>query len=78
MALAQSDLRQGVTLEVMGEGWSMGPLNDRMKKLAVEQQGDFKYPIEWTTLGEYLSLLERRGTTHERGLVRRRDHRPPA
>jgi len=61
--LGQSDLRQGVTLEVMGEGWSMGPLNDQMKKLAVERQGDFKYPIEWTTLGEYLSLLERRGTT---------------
>ncbi|HET9335695.1 MAG TPA: D-aminoacylase [Sphingomicrobium sp.] len=60
--LGQSDLRQGVTLEVMGEGWSMGPLNDRMKKLAVERQGDFKYPIEWTTLGEYLSLIERRGT----------------
>jgi N-acyl-D-amino-acid deacylase len=60
--LGQSDLRQGVTLEVMGEGWSMGPLNAQMKKLAVEQQGDFKYPIEWTTLGEYLSLLEHRGT----------------
>ena len=61
--LGQSDLRQGVTLEVMGEGWSMGPLNDRMKKQAVEQQGDFKYPIEWTTLGEYLNMLERRGTS---------------
>jgi N-acyl-D-amino-acid deacylase len=61
--LGQSDLRQGVTLEVMGEGWSMGPLNDQMKKLAVERQGDFKYPIEWTSLGEYLSLVERRGTT---------------
>jgi N-acyl-D-amino-acid deacylase len=59
----QSDLRQGVTLEVMGEGWSMGPLNDEMKKLAVERQGDIKYPIEWTTLGEYLGLLERRGTS---------------
>jgi N-acyl-D-amino-acid deacylase len=59
----QSDLRQGVTLEVMGEGWTMGPLNDRMKKEAIEQQGDFKYPIEWTTLGEYLSLIERRGTS---------------
>ncbi len=59
----QSDLRQGITLEVMGEGWSMGPLNDEMKKLAVERQGDFKYPIEWTTLGDYLSLLEKRGTT---------------
>lgn len=61
--LGQSDLRQGVTLEVMGEGWSMGPLNDRMKKEAVEQQGDFKFPIEWTTLGEYLSLVEKRGTS---------------
>ena len=60
--LGQSDLRQGVTLEVMGEGWSMGPLNDRMKTEAVKQQGDFKYPIEWTTLGDYLSLIERRGT----------------
>ncbi len=56
-----SDLRQGVTLEVMGEGWSMGPLNQQMKQLAVERQGDVKYSIEWTTLGEYLSLLERRG-----------------
>ena len=41
----QSDLRQGVTLEVMGEGWSMGPLNAEMKKLAVKRQGDIKYPI---------------------------------
>jgi N-acyl-D-amino-acid deacylase len=56
-----SDLRQGVTLEVMGEGWSMGPLNDEMKKLAVQRQGDIKYPIQWTTLGEYLSFLERKG-----------------
>jgi N-acyl-D-amino-acid deacylase len=61
--LGQSDLRQGVTLEVMGEGWSMGPLNDRMKKEAVGQQGDFKYAIEWTTLGDYLNLVEKRGTT---------------
>ena len=59
--LGQSDLRQGVTLEVMGEGWSMGPLNPEMKKLAVERQGDIKYPIEWTSLGEYLGLLQRRG-----------------
>ena len=59
----QSDLRQGVTLEVMGEGWSMGPLNDEMKALAVKQQGDIKYPIEWTTLGDYLAFLERKGTS---------------
>jgi N-acyl-D-amino-acid deacylase len=58
---AQSDIRQGVTLEVMGEGWSMGPLNPEMKQLSLKQQGDIKYPIEWTTLGEYLSYLEKRG-----------------
>src|SRR5688572_1719786 len=57
----QSDIRQGVTLEVMGEGWSMGPLNDAMKKESVEQQGDIKYDITWTTLGEYLEHLEKRG-----------------
>ena len=76
--LGQSDLRQGVTLEVMGEGWSMGPLNDQMKKLAVEQQGDFKYPIEWTTLGEYLEPARTPGHDDERRLVCRCDHRPPA
>ncbi|MBI4513645.1 MAG: D-aminoacylase [Gemmatimonadetes bacterium] len=58
---SQSDIRQGVTLEVFGEGWSMGPLNDSMKKEQVERQGDIKYPIEWTTLGAYLEHLERRG-----------------
>jgi len=56
-----SDLVQGVTLEVMGEGWSMGPLNEAMKKEAAEQQGDIRYPITWTTLGEYLEMLERKG-----------------
>ena len=60
---SQSDIRQGVTLEVMGEGESMGPLNDRMKKELLKQQGDIKYPIEWTTLGEYLRYLERRGVS---------------
>lgn len=58
---SQSDLRQGVTLEVMGEGDSMGPLNDAMKKEAVIQEADIKYPIEWTTLGEYLDYLAKRG-----------------
>ncbi|HVG08305.1 MAG TPA: D-aminoacylase [Thermoanaerobaculia bacterium] len=57
----QSDIRQGVTLEVMGEGWSMGPLNEAMKKESVEQQGDIKYDVTWTTLGEYLEHLEKRG-----------------
>jgi N-acyl-D-amino-acid deacylase len=58
---AQSDIRQGVTLEVMGEGGSMGPLNDAMKKEGVEQQGDVKYPITWTTLGEYLDQIVAKG-----------------
>ncbi|HKI03623.1 MAG TPA: D-aminoacylase [Thermoanaerobaculia bacterium] len=58
---AQSDIRQGVTLEVMGEGGSMGPLNDAMKKEGVEQQGDIKYPITWTTLGEYLDQVAAKG-----------------
>lgn len=58
---SQSDVRQGVTLEIFGEGWSMGPLNDAMKKEAVEQQGDIKYDIEWSTLGEYLDYLVSRG-----------------
>ena len=59
----QSELRQGITLEVMGEGWSMGPLNDEMKALSVKQQGDIKYPIEWTTLGDYLNFLEHKGSS---------------
>ena len=58
-----SDIVQGVTLEVFGEGESMGPLNDAMKKTMVEQQGDIRFDIEWTTLGEYLEYLERRGVS---------------
>lgn len=58
-----SDTKQGVTLEIMGEGWSMGPVNARMKADALEQQGDIRYPIEWTTLGGYLDHLEKRGIT---------------
>jgi N-acyl-D-amino-acid deacylase len=58
---SQSDIRQGVTLEVFGEGSSPGPLNDAMKSAIVEQQGDIRYDVEWTTLGEYLEYLERRG-----------------
>ena len=56
-----SDIRQGVTLEVFGEGWSMGPLNAAMKEEAQKQQTDFEYEIGWSTLGEYLDWLERRG-----------------
>src|SRR3954468_494490 len=58
-----SDTRQGVTLEVMGEGDSMGPLNPRMKQLEVKRQGDIKYPIKWTTLGQYLEYLQNKGVT---------------
>ncbi len=56
-----SDIKQGVTLEVFGEGWSMGPLNETMKQQAKERQGDFKYDIEWTTLREYLEFLQEKG-----------------
>ncbi|UCG85279.1 MAG: D-aminoacylase [Gemmatimonadota bacterium] len=58
---SQSDIRQGVTLEVFGEGWSMGPLNEVMKRQQLEQQGDIKFAIEWTTLSEYLEYLVERG-----------------
>ncbi len=58
---AQSDLRQGVTLEVMGEGWSMGPLNEAMRQEALAQEGDLKYDIPWTTLGGYLDHLVQKG-----------------
>lgn len=57
---ALSDLRQGVTLEVLGED-SMGPLNAEMKRRATQRQADIRYTIDWTTLGEYLHKLERRG-----------------
>jgi N-acyl-D-amino-acid deacylase len=57
---ALSDLQQGITLEVLGED-SMGPLTPMMKTLAVQREGDIKYPITWTTLGEYLEMLERKG-----------------
>jgi N-acyl-D-amino-acid deacylase len=57
----QSDLRQGVTLEVFGEGESMGPLNETLAEELVRQQTNVRYDVEWTTLGEYLEYLERRG-----------------
>lgn len=57
----ESDLRQGVTLVVMGEGESMGPLNDTMKADMLRFQGDLRYDVPWTTLGEYLEHLESRG-----------------
>ena len=58
---SQGDIRQGVTLEVMGEGNSMGPLNDEMMREMAARQGDIKYDVEWTTLGGYVEFLENRG-----------------
>ena len=58
---AMSDIKQGVTLEVMGEGWSMGPLTDPMKEEMTDRQGDIRYSIEWTSLGEYLDYLVAKG-----------------
>ena len=60
---SQSDIRQGVTLEILGEGGSMGPLNDEMKAAMVRRQGDITYDVEWTTLDEYLMFLEERGVS---------------
>jgi len=60
---SQSNIRQGVTLEVMGEGWSEGPLTPSMKKENTEQQGDIKYDIVWSTLGEFLDFLENKGVS---------------
>jgi N-acyl-D-amino-acid deacylase len=57
---ALADITQGVTLEVMGED-SMGPLTPRMKQLGEERQGDIKYKITWTSLGDYLDMLEKKG-----------------
>ena len=56
-----SDIKQGVTLEVFGEGWSMGPLNKKMRRQQLADMTEFKYEIDWTTLGEYLESLENRG-----------------
>ena len=58
---SQSDIRQGVTLEVFGEGWSLGPVNDTMRREQIEQQGDIKYDIAWTTLAEALDTIAARG-----------------
>jgi N-acyl-D-amino-acid deacylase len=60
---SQSEIRQGVTTEVFGEGSSMGPLNPEMKQRMLAGQGDFKFEIPWTTLAEYLTYMEKRGVT---------------
>ena len=58
---SQSELRQGVTTEIFGEGESMGPLTEEMKRRTISAQGEIKFDIAWTTLCEYLSYLEKRG-----------------
>ena len=58
-----SDTYQGVTLEVMGEGDSMGPWTQQMKRLETKRQGDIKFPIKWTSLGQYLDWLTAKGIT---------------
>ena len=60
---SQGEVRQGVTTQIMGEGWSMGPLNERLKKQVVAEQDDIKFDVEWTTLAEYLKYLEQRGVS---------------
>ncbi len=58
---SQSDIRQGVTLEVFGEGWSMGPISEELKQQQQADQGDLKFEIDWNTLDEYLKSLVKRG-----------------
>ena len=58
---SQGDIRQGVTLEVFGEGESMGPLNPKMKADLQKDQPLFKFNVDWKTLGEYMHSLEKRG-----------------
>jgi N-acyl-D-amino-acid deacylase len=59
-----SEIRQGVTTQIMGEGWSWGPVNDAIKKRLKAQQVDVRYDIEWNTLVDYLYFLERKGVSH--------------
>src|SRR5438874_4584555 len=60
---SQSEIRQGVTTEIMGEGESMGPVNDRVREHMIRQQIDIKYDIKWNTLAEYLQYLQKRGVS---------------
>src|SRR5262245_9185009 len=68
------DIKQGVTTEIFGEGDSMGPLTDEMKRRRKAAQGDLKFEIEWTTLAEYLRYLEKNGHLVHRRFLHRRNH----
>lgn len=60
---SQSEIRQGITLEVFGEAWSEGPLTEAMRKEVIRDQGDIKYDVPWTTLGEFLEYLAAKGVS---------------
>jgi N-acyl-D-amino-acid deacylase len=60
---SQSEIRQGVTTEIFGEGESMGPVNDRVRERMLREQSEIKYDITWKTLAEYLQFLEKRGVS---------------
>src|SRR5262249_55670196 len=60
---SQSEVRQGVTTQIMGEGWSWGPVNAAIRKRMKADQTLYKYEIEWRTLGEYLYFLQRKGVS---------------
>src|SRR6202045_4336986 len=60
---SQSEIREGVTTEIMGEGESMGPVNDRIREHMMREQKDIHYEIKWNTLAEYLRYLEARGVS---------------
>ena len=58
---SQGEIRQGVTTEIFGEGESMGPYTEEMKRIREEGMGDIKYKIEWTSLSDFLQYMEKRG-----------------
>lgn len=60
---SQGDILQGVTLEVLGEGWSMGPLNETLKTALKQEQAHLQYDVNWNTLGEYLQMLTDKGVS---------------
>lgn len=60
---SMGDIKQGVTLEVFGEGWSEGPLSEKTAQLNQDRQGDIKFDITWRTLGGYLEYLEEKGVS---------------
>ena len=73
---SQSELRQGITTQIFGEGFSMGPLNEGLRKFLESQQTDFHYEMPWTTLAEYLAYLEKRGISQNVASYIGRDDAP--